>query len=157
MFLKTFTIFAFLLLAFAVFTPAQAQTPVGAVMKVDGTAAIRRNDSKIFQNMVADMDVYMEDFIKTQADSGAMIHLIDDTELTLGADATLTIDEYVFDADDAARNKGRFSILRGSFLFVSGLITRKDDPDVKINTAYGLHRHQGAQQHHGLKHPCQFL
>ena len=35
------------------------------------------------------------------------------------------------------RDKGRFSVLRGTFQFVSGLISKHDIPDFEVMTAYG--------------------
>src|SRR5690606_2307955 len=50
--------------------------------------------------------------------------------------ARLAIDEYVFDpATQSGENN--FSVLRGVFVFTSGLIGREDPDDVKIETPVG--------------------
>lgn len=80
--------------------------------------------------------VYMNDVIETGAGAKAHILFIDDTELTLGENASITVDEYVFDAEDTSANKGRFN-LNGTFSFVSGLIGKRENPDVLLETPYG--------------------
>ena len=41
---------------------------------------------------------------------------------------------YIFDPDNLSDNMGRFSILKGVFIFTSGLLTKASRPDVKIET-----------------------
>lgn len=80
--------------------------------------------------------IHMHDVIETGPYARALIVLIDNTEITLGENAQLTIDEYIFAEDNAAANKARYSILRGAFLYASGLVAKKDVPDVSVNTPY---------------------
>ena len=47
----------------------------------------------------------------------------------------MTIDDYVFDPENNAGNRDRFSILQGAFQYVSGLIAKKPNPDVNIETS----------------------
>lgn len=124
-------------------TPAQAQIPpaqaestvVGSVLEVEGSVTITSPDGTARAVKVND-EVILNDSIETGPSSRAFILLIDDTELTVGADALVTIDEYYFDEDDSTSNKAVYSILRGAFLYTSGLIAKKDNPDVTINTPY---------------------
>ncbi len=125
----------FAILLFAACLPfaarAQDENVIGTIIEVEGSASLNGTTA------AADMPVHMNDVIETSNDSKMDILFIDDTELTLGGNARLTVDEYVFDQDAATGNKGRFSVMRGAFLFVSGLITKNGNPDVKINTGYG--------------------
>jgi len=113
------------------------KAPVGTVMEVENIAHITREGVSETEEMKVNTEIYLNDVIETGEASRALILLIDDTEITLGAYARLTIDEYIFDVKAASENKGRFSVLRGTFLFVSGLITKTRKPDVEIETAYG--------------------
>lgn len=146
----------FIALALATFAvlPAQAQTQatvtttaaapatvseeavVGTVMEAEGAVNLIVPNAPPRTLKVNDV-VHMNDVIETGLSARAFILLIDDTELTLGENAQLTIDEYVFDEEDTAANKGRYSILRGAFLYTSGLVAKKENPDVEINTPYG--------------------
>ncbi|MCB9991125.1 MAG: FecR domain-containing protein [Rhodospirillales bacterium] len=131
----------FFILVFAVtaITPAfaQDQSPaIGTIAEVEGAAAIQQSG----QAKIAEVgqDVHMNDIIETGPDSKLMVLFIDETELTLGEESRLTVDEYVFDPEDPADNKGRFSVLRGAFIFTTGLIKKgQETPDVQIETAYG--------------------
>lgn len=134
--LRFFGIFVFL--AGAVLTGsafAQAPQPIGSVVETEGsvtfsgangTSAARPQDN-----------IYPYATIKTGPQSRALILLIDDTEITLGENAELTLDEYVFDPGDPQENKGRFSFLRGAFVYVSGMLAKRSPPDVTLKTSYG--------------------
>ncbi len=139
---------ALALVTFAVL-PAQAQTTaapapatinetniVGTVMGAEGPVNLIVPNAPPRALKINDA-VHMNDVIETGLSARAFILLIDDTELTLGENAQLTIDEYIFDEEDTAANKGRYSVLRGAFLYTSGLIAKKENPDVEINTPYG--------------------
>lgn len=124
-----------ILLAFSF--PAFAQDgAIGTFMEVEGAAFITHAGQKTAA--AVDAPIYLGDRIETAADSKADILFIDDTDITLGENASLSIDEYVFDEDAAAgSNKGRYSLLRGAFLFTSGLMTKNPKPDVTLETGYG--------------------
>lgn len=117
--------------------PVSAQTvdAIGTVMEVEGTAFVTHDGKKAAAAI--DAPVYMNDQIETGADSKIHILFADETELTLADSAALTVDEYVFDENAGNGGRGRYSVLRGAFLFASGLMTKTQNPDVEINTAYG--------------------
>ena len=50
--------------------------------------------------------------------------LLDETIFTLGANAVMRIDEFVYDPNDDAKNSLSTSIKQGAFRFVSGQIAR---------------------------------
>ncbi|QQG37178.1 MAG: FecR domain-containing protein [Micavibrio aeruginosavorus] len=139
---RLFAIFTLILL---IALPAQAQTAtdsnalpaaiVGSVLEVEGTVTITPKGGIAKAAKVNDQ-VNLNDSIETGPGSRAFILLIDDTELTVGDDALLTIDEYYFDEKDNSANKGVYSILRGAFLYTSGLVAKKENPDVTVNTPY---------------------
>lgn len=120
--------------------PAMAEdAQVGSVIEIEGTASLVRAGDKDVIRLTSSSDnaVFLNDIIETGDDSKAHILLIDDTEITLGENASLRVDEYVFDPDHMTGNQGRFSVVRGAFLFVSGLLSKGDNADVEIETAYG--------------------
>lgn len=117
--------------------PASAQTinAIGTVMEVEGTALITHDGKK--SAAAVDTPVYMNDQVETGAGSKIHILFADETELTLADNAALTVDAYVFDEESGSGGRGRYSVLRGAFLFTSGLMTKAQNPDVEINTTYG--------------------
>ena len=134
--------FALLLAFLFLSTPAFAQldpaNAVGTIAEVEG-AAIMVRGSGILQKtpLVVNEPVYLNDTIETGG--GTKVHILfnDDTEITLGENALLSIDGYVYDPANTATSMGRFSFLRGAFVFASGLINKTAKPDLELTTAYG--------------------
>lgn len=136
-------ILAFVFTLFFVF-PAWAQTSADAndviatITEVEGTGAVAvAGDSGSSTAAAVNMNLHMNDTVTTGADSRISILFIDDTEITLGDNAQLRIDEYAFNPDDSSDNGAVYNFLRGTFLYVSGMIAKKPDPDVLLNTPYG--------------------
>ena len=125
---------ALLLLTFTAL-PAAAESkgqPIGTVSALEGQALVT--------NAKADIGtpVHMNDLIETQESARLRIEFLDGTELTLGEKSILTVDDYVYmPSDESVKGKAHFSILRGPFLYISGLISKNDDPDVQFKTPYG--------------------
>lgn len=123
-----------LFFAFALFIclPAQAGAPViGHVVEVDGSVMIGGTPLAI------DDPIHLNDTLSTGAGARALIVFADDTQITLGENSQIKIDEYIYDADTATPDKGHFSILQGAFLFTSGLINQSASHDTQIETPYG--------------------
>ncbi|MCB9972931.1 MAG: FG-GAP repeat protein [Rhodospirillales bacterium] len=110
-------------------------SPIGAVKEISGDATITRADGSVEQ-MTLGTPVYEGDVIETGEDGAVNILFIDETEFAVSESARLAIDEYVF---DPATSEGstNFSVLRGVFVFTSGLIGRDDPDDVEIDTPVG--------------------
>ncbi len=114
---------------------AQEKYPVGRIIALEGVTYVINGENRL--KMRVDDPVYLYNTIRTGPHARALILLIDDTEIILGEDSEFVIDEYVFDPYDPEENSARFSIVRGVFQFVSGMINKRSKPDVKIETAYG--------------------
>lgn len=141
---------ALLLLLFA--PPAQAadaggQPVIGRVVEVEGNATITMQGQAY--KAVRQSAIHMHDVIATGTDTKMLVLFIDKTQITLGQNAKLTVDEYVYNPKDDTNNKGTYSILEGSFKYVSGLLAKKENPDVNINTSYGNIGIRGTQLHCG--------
>ncbi len=111
------------------------ESPVGAVDEVSGEATITRLDGTV-EPIAQGTSVYQGDVIETNADGAVNISFIDETSFAVSEDARLAIDEYVFDPSTDAGTQN-FSVLKGVFVFTSGLIGRDDPDDVSIDTPSG--------------------
>lgn len=121
----------------ATVTTTQAETVViGTLLEAEGSVSLATPGAEPKPLNLND-PVHLNDVIETGAGSRAFIVLIDNTELTLGENAQLTLDEYVFDEGNETANKARYSVLRGAFLYTSGLVAKKENPDVSVNTPFG--------------------
>ncbi len=133
---KTFLAFLFIAVLLSPLQKAYAEkSAIGTIVEVEGAVAMAKGDEAI--TPAIGTEIHLNDTIETGPNAKALILFIDNTEITLGENSRLTVDEYIFDADNANNNKGRFSVLRGAFVFTSGLISKHEKPDVKIETAYG--------------------
>lgn len=110
-------------------------SPVGAVQEISGEATVTRLDGTVEVAGIG-TPIYQGDVVETNEDGAVNIMFIDQTTFAVSEDARLAIDEYVF---DPATQSGttNFSVLKGVFVFTSGLIGREDPDDVMIDTPSG--------------------
>lgn len=99
--------------------PVAAQTPVGVNATVENSVQTRSAGESGWRPSVVDGTVRQADAIVTGADSRLLIRLRDQSVLTVGANAALTVDRFVIDAE-ADPAGVLFSMVRGAFRFVSG-------------------------------------
>jgi hypothetical protein len=111
------------------------ESPVGAVQEVSGEATVTRLDGTV-EEIAIGTPIYQGDIIETDADGAVNIVFADETSFAVSEEARLAIDEYVFDPATQSGSTD-FSVLKGVFVFTSGLIGRDDPDDVQIDTPVG--------------------
>lgn len=111
------------------------ESPVGTIEELSGEARIIRADGTV-ETVQIGTPVYQGDVIETSGDGAVNIVFIDETSFAISENARMAIDEYVFDPATES-GKQNFSVLRGVFVFTSGLIGRDDPDDVEIDTPVG--------------------
>lgn len=114
---------------------ANDASPVGVVKEVHGHATIRHTDGTT-ETIIVGTAVHEGDVIETDGQGAVNILFRDNSSFAVSHNAKLAIDEYVFDphSDAGASN---FSMLRGMFVYTSGLIGHQDPDDVHIHTPAG--------------------
>lgn len=122
-------------LEFAANDSASDESPVGAVEEVKGNATVTRADGTV-ETITIGTPIYQGDIIETDAAGAVNIVFIDETSMAVSENARLAIDEYTFDPSTESGTTN-FSVLRGLFVFTSGLIGRDDPDDVSIDTPVG--------------------
>jgi hypothetical protein len=80
--------------------------------------------------------VQMGDVVETGAGQSLNIQFIDDTQFTLGQNAKVTVDEYLFDPNTDA-GSAHYSFLRGVFVYTSGLIGHNNPDGVHVQVPAG--------------------
>lgn len=80
--------------------------------------------------------VQMSDVVETGAGQSLNIQFIDDTQFTLGQNAKVTVDEYLFDPNTDA-GSAHYSFLRGVFVYTSGLIGHNNPDGVHVQVPAG--------------------
>src|SRR5690606_30589150 len=74
--------------------------------------------------------------IETDAQGAVNIVFLDETSMAISESAKIAVDEYTFDPSTESGTTN-LSVLRGLFVFTSGLIGRDDPDDVSIDTPVG--------------------
>ena len=120
-----------------VVSQASPSTPAGNVMSLEGTASVIRSGSGTPVPLKVGDTISTNDTILTGPQSRAYILFSDNTQLTIGENAKLLVDDYVYDPSGNGPNSSRYSILEGAFQYVSGLIAKRDSENVNIDTPVG--------------------
>ncbi len=114
---------------------ANDASPVGAVQEATGKATVTHADGSTEEAHIG-TQIFEGDVIETSSDGAVNITFVDESTFAVSQNAKLAIDEFVFDPSSEGGTTD-FSILRGLFVFTSGLIGRDDPDDVSIDTPVG--------------------
>lgn len=109
--------------------------PIGQLVALEGRVFYAANENHT--EMKLNDPVFLNTVVETGPASRALILFVDNTQITLGENAQVTIDEYVFDPYDPEENKGTFELSKGAFMWVSGLVSKRAEPQVKIKNKMG--------------------
>ena len=125
---------ALLILFVFLFTlPVQAQT-IGIVTNSVGQVSwLRAGDGVQLQR---GDPVSLRDSVTTAASARVVLRMNDGSVITVGGDSQLILADWQFSAD-ADDNSARLELVEGAFRFVTGLITRQDDPQLSVDTPSG--------------------
>lgn len=122
-------------LQYAAQDSATDESPVGSVREVSGDATVTRTDGSS-EKITLDTEIFQGDIVETSTGGAINIVFSDESSFAISSNARMTIDEYVYDPA-AQSGETNVSILRGIFVFTSGLIGRDDPDDVQIDTPVG--------------------
>ena len=118
-------------------TPAPAQAaapaePIGNVATLTGTATVTRNNAST--PLKLQDDIYLNDVLQTSANSTLGITFNDATTFNLTANASITVDNYVYE-DGGKQNAALFDIARGTVAFVAAAVAKTGDMKISTPTA----------------------
>lgn len=144
MFNRSATLFTVVTIAMASAPAAHGQGNVGragvaAAVRGDVVliaAAPRQENRAVGENVQSGDPVFLGDTIETGPDSGLQIMLMDETIFTIGPDAALIIDEFVYDPETSA-GRVTASVLKGAFRFVSGRVAKEEPRNMNVKTPVG--------------------
>ena len=132
--MKNFTVVIILICLLAVRVSWADEGYIGSIKTIDGTVEVLRQGNAM--HPVAGTRLFGRDNIKTGHDGSVGIILRDDTIFSLGPDSTLDMKEFRFDP-----HKQDFSLmcrlLRGTFIYISGVIAKLSPESIKIETPDG--------------------
>ena len=106
-------------------TEAASAAAVGTVTKVQKQAQIGSIPA------VVGLHVHMNDELRTGPGARLQITFRDDTVLTLGEDARMVIDRYIFNPDNSTGAMA-LTASRGAFRFATGRLSQMRDKDITV-------------------------
>ncbi|MGD8808427.1 MAG: DUF4114 domain-containing protein [Gammaproteobacteria bacterium] len=110
---------------------------IGQVSEMSGGVFAVRADGTRVELGTGD-PLYQGDVVETGGDDSAVrILLIDQTTFAIGPDARLALDEMTFNPQDHS-GEVSFTMLKGVFIFTSGLVAKKDPSHMTVNTPVAL-------------------
>ncbi len=111
------------------------ESPIGSIQEISGDATVTRTDGTV-EPLTLGSPIYQGDIVETAADGAVNISFADESSFAISEDARLAIDEFVYDPVTEEGSQD-FSVLKGIFVFTSGLVGRDDPDDVNIDTPSG--------------------
>lgn len=109
-----------------------ASEPIGNVATLTGTATVTRNNATT-PLQIRD-DIYPNDVVATAATSSLGITFTDGTTFNLRANASITIDAYVYE-DGGKQNNALFDVVKGTAAFVAASVAKTGDMRISTPTA----------------------
>lgn len=110
--------------------PAAAQEAIGAISRIQGEANGTRGG--ITRALGLNAPVFLNEIVSTGEAARLEVTFVDDTRMTIGEKAKLTLDTYVFDPA-AGTGTIKFGVA-GALRFVSGKLTKLASSDVSVTT-----------------------
>jgi len=114
--------------------PAQPANdePIGNVATLTGSATVTRNNAAT--PLKLQDDIFQNDVLKTSANSTLGVTFNDATTFNLTANATITIDNYVYE-EGSKQNAALFDIAKGTVAFVAAEVAHTGDMKISTPTA----------------------
>ncbi len=110
-------------------SPAGQMTEVAGdvwVLRADGTRVIAEQGTLIYEG----------DMIETSEEGAVSMEFADNTTFSISEGARLSVDEYIYNSETQG-GSSFFSMLKGAFVYTSGVIGKNDPENVNIETPVG--------------------
>ncbi|MCC7049533.1 MAG: FecR domain-containing protein [Alphaproteobacteria bacterium] len=116
--------------------PALSQQQAGVAAAVRGQVEIAERSGAVGRLVKSGEPIFLGNAIKSGADAGMQILLLDETTFTIGPNSELTIDEFVFDPKTSV-GKVSASVAKGVFRFVTGKVARDQPANMQVKLPAG--------------------
>lgn len=112
---------------------AMAAEPVGQVISMVGQATVTRTDGQA-QELVLKSDLYLNDRVDTKGDTKLQIMLVDDAIVSLGANSSMKIDEFVYSAEEHKESATTLAFLKGAFRVITAKVADMNPERFKVKS-----------------------
>ena len=126
-------------LALGVDAAWSAEAQSSDIVKAGVSAAVRGEVSRsnvkqaVARKVGSGQDIFLGDHVTSGNDSGMQILLLDETVFTIGPQADMVIDDFVYDPSTGT-GKLAASVTKGAFRFVTGRVAANNPSDMEVNT-----------------------
>ncbi|MGE4220558.1 MAG: FecR domain-containing protein [Alphaproteobacteria bacterium] len=121
------------LIGFSCVSEAFAQEVAGRVVRLQGDASEVLGNTRVA--LAVGSPVHRNGTVETGKDARAELAFLDDSRLTLGAEARVGLDELVYDMrPDSRRSEQAIRVVAGTFKFLSGAIGKQMPQAVAFTT-----------------------
>ncbi|MFQ5994246.1 MAG: FecR domain-containing protein [Acidiferrobacterales bacterium] len=114
-----------------------AIAPAGQVVMTNGPFVALQADGSA-RSLSRNSEFYEGDRLWTGPRTKAQVRFTDGAIMTLRPDTEFSVDEYEFNEKDAGRNKSLFTLVKGGFRTLTGLITRLRPEAYRVKTSYAI-------------------
>ncbi|MCX5788731.1 MAG: FecR domain-containing protein [Elusimicrobia bacterium] len=125
----------FVLIVFVALAAARpssaALTRIGAAAAVAGGVTATSEGEAVGHVLSSGKPVFLNDHVVSDAKGRLQVLLLDETVFTLGANADMVLDEFVYDPNTNA-GKVTARVVSGAFRFVTGKMAAKDPGQMKV-------------------------
>jgi hypothetical protein len=112
-------------------TQQTAADSIGSVASLQGSATVTRNNATA--GLKLNDDIFKGDLVQTAGNATLGITLDDETTFTMGADARMVMDEFLY--QKSGKNAGAYQVLRGTVAFVAGQVAKTGNMTINTPTA----------------------
>jgi len=123
-FSKTISILLVIGINLMSFGLAQAKPAAGDVLRVTGRATVTSPDGNI-RKIEKGIEIKSTDIVSTSARSYVRMKMKDNSFIMVRPDSRMVIEDFKYDKKKPKENRGFFSLLKGGFRAVTGLIKNK--------------------------------
>ncbi len=111
------------------------QSPIGEIEELSGNVKITHANG-VVEQAEEGMPVFEGDIIETDGSGAVNVYFADESNISLSENAHFSVDEFNYD-EQSGGGESDFSMIRGLFVYTSGVIGREDPDDVTIDTPIG--------------------
>ncbi len=112
------------------------QQQAGVAAAVRGRVEVAAAVGAVGREVKSGEAIYLGNAVKSAADSGMQIMLLDQTTFTIGPNSEITIDQFVFDPATGT-GKVAASVAKGVFRFVTGKVAQTNPSDMSVRLPTG--------------------
>ena len=124
--------FACISMTLALAVPAVAAGPsVGMVTKAQNAASVVTDGNAVSARVGT--VVHLQDSVQTGSDGRLEVTFRDGTKVTLGENANIVIDKYVFNPDESV-GQASLNVTEGAFRFVTGRMKEMSNKNITVTT-----------------------